>query len=90
MTLPDHQQQQLLERLLQAGTRPLTFAELRHDGIQFPATVVGELEMQGYRIERVHKNGRMGGVRLIDSGSSDAARPSAARRRWGLPSRDHA
>jgi hypothetical protein len=59
MTLADDQQQRLLERLRQAGSRPLAFSELRHDGIHFPATVVGELEMRGYRIERVYKDGRM-------------------------------
>jgi hypothetical protein len=67
MTPVDDQQLRLLERLRQAGDRPLGFAELRDDGIDFPATVVGELEMHGYAIARVYDQGRMVGVRLVRS-----------------------
>ncbi len=36
MTLADIQQQRLLERLRQAGERPVAFAELHAGGIDFP------------------------------------------------------
>jgi hypothetical protein len=53
MTLADNQQQRLLERLRQAGERPVDFAELHAGGIDFPAAVVCELELNGYTTERV-------------------------------------
>ena len=81
MTLADAQQQRLLVRLRQAGKQPVTFAELRAGGIDFPATVVGELEMHGYAIERVYDHGRLVGVRLIHREPSDTTDRRAARRR---------
>ena len=65
-TLVDAQQQRLLELLRQAGSKPVAFAELRRDGIGFPAIVVSELEIHGYEIERVYEQGRLVGVRLLD------------------------
>jgi hypothetical protein len=65
MTPVDAQQVRLLKRLRQAAGRPLSFAELRDDGIHLPATVVGELEMHGYAIERVYEQRRMVRVRLV-------------------------
>ena len=62
----DSQQQQLLDRLRLSGA-PVTFAELRISGIHFPATVVSELQLGGYAFEHVHENGRMVGVRLLES-----------------------
>jgi hypothetical protein len=47
MTLADAQQQRLLERLCQAGDQPVAFAELHAGGIDFPAVVVSELELNG-------------------------------------------
>jgi hypothetical protein len=81
MTLVDDQQLRLLERLRQAGDRPLGFAELRDDGIDFPATVVGELEMHGYAIARVYDQGRMVGVRLVRSEHLDTTETTGAGRR---------
>jgi len=44
MTRADAQQQRLLQRLRQTANRLITFDELRAGGgIDFPATVVGEL-----------------------------------------------
>jgi hypothetical protein len=65
MTLADNQQQRLLERLRQAGEQPVDFAELHAGGIDFPAAVVCELELNGYTTERVYDNGRLVGVRLV-------------------------
>jgi hypothetical protein len=79
MTLAEIQQQRLLERLRQAGERPVDFAELRVGGIDFPAAVVSELELHGYAIERVCDHGRLVGVRLLEPEPAEA--PAAHRRR---------
>jgi hypothetical protein len=79
MTLADAQQQRLLERLRQAGEEPVAFAELHTAGIDFPAAVVCELELNGYIIERVHEHGRFVGVRMLHPDPRDT--PAAHRRR---------
>jgi hypothetical protein len=79
MALADAQQQRLLERLRQAGQEPVAFAELRAGGIDFPAAVVCELELNGYVIERVRERGRLVGVRLVRPEPRDT--PVAHRRR---------
>ena len=78
MTLADSQQQRLLQLLRQAGSEPVAFADLHAGGIDFPATVVGELELNGYVIERVHELGRLVGVRLLQPEPVDA--PARRRR----------
>ena len=65
MTLANAQQQRLLERLRQAGDQPVALAELHASGIDFPAAVVSNLELNGYPIERVYDHGRLIGVRLL-------------------------
>jgi hypothetical protein len=79
MTLGDVQQQRLLVRLRQAGDQPVAFAELHAAGIDFPAAVASELELNGYRIERVYDHGRLVGVRLLHPEPHDI--PAAGRRR---------
>jgi len=79
MALADAQQHRLLELLREAGEEPVGFAELRADGISFPAAVVSELGLNGYVIERVYDHGRLVGVRLLESGPRDI--PAARRRR---------
>jgi GNAT superfamily N-acetyltransferase len=69
----DSQQQRVLERLRRAGEQPVTFAELRVGGVDFPATVVSELELNGYEIKRVHDRGRPIGVRLLEPERCDSA-----------------
>jgi hypothetical protein len=64
MKIADNQQQRLLDQLRHADGRPIPFAELRTGGVDFPAVVVAELELNGYRIERVRDHGQMIGVRL--------------------------
>jgi hypothetical protein len=63
----DDQQQRLLERLRQADGAPVSFAELRARGVDFPAVVLNELELSGYAFERVHDSGRLAGVCLLDA-----------------------
>jgi hypothetical protein len=81
MTLADAQQQRLLERLRQAGHQPVAFAELHGGGIDFPATVVGELELNGYAIERVYDHGRLAGARLLQP-VPPATTDTPAAHRW--------
>jgi hypothetical protein len=73
MALADAQQQRLLELLREAGEEPVAFAELRAGGVSFPAAVISELELNGYRIERVYDHGRLLGVRLLESEPRDPA-----------------
>ncbi len=82
MALADTQQQRLLERLRRAGDQPVAFAELRASGIDFPATVVSELQLNGYAIDRVHERGRLVGVRLLKP--EPPHMPAARRRRLRL------
>ena len=79
MTLADTQQQRLLERLRRAGDQPVAFAELRASGVDFPAAVVSELQLNGYAIDRVYERGRLVGVRLLKPEPRDI--PAAHRRR---------
>jgi hypothetical protein len=80
MLLADVQQRLMLDRLRRAGGRPVALTELRASGIDFPATVVSELELYGYTIERVYENRRLVGIRLSEPESSEAS--SAHRHRW--------
>ena len=81
MTLADAQQQQMLERLRQAGDQPVAFAELRASGIDFPAAVVSELQLNGYTIDRVYDRGTLVGVRLL---KPEPSTPAARLRSLGL------
>ena len=81
--LADTQQRRLLERLREAGEQPVAFAELHAGGIDFPAAVVCELELNGYAIERVYDHGRLLGVRLLQAEPPDT--PAAPR--WRRPHR---
>jgi hypothetical protein len=75
------QQLRMLEHLRQAGTLPMTLDQLRAGGIDFPAVVIGELELNGYVIERVHEQGKLLGVRLLETEAPDP--PTTRRRhRW--------
>jgi hypothetical protein len=86
MALSEPQQLRMLERLRSAGEQPVTLDQLRAGGIDFPAVVIGELELNGYVIERVYEHGRQIGVRLLET---DAPDPPASRRRqrWRRVSR---
>jgi hypothetical protein len=81
VTLADAQQQRLLERLRQAGDQPVAFAELHAGGIDFPAAVVSELELNGYVIERVYDHERFVGVRLLHPESRETFAAHRRRRR---------
>ncbi|MGA2015094.1 MAG: hypothetical protein ABSH51_31825 [Solirubrobacteraceae bacterium] len=76
----------MLARLRSAGNQPVTLDQLRAGGIDFPAVVIGELELNGYVIERVEEDGRQIGLRLQEA---DVPDPPASRRRhrWRRVSR---
>jgi hypothetical protein len=78
VALAETQQLRMLERLRCAGEQPVTLDELRAGGIDFPAVVLSELEINGYVIERLHRHGRLIGVRLLEADAADA--PTS---RWG-------
>jgi hypothetical protein len=81
MALIETQQLRMLELLRQAGTQPMTLDQLRGGGIDFPAVVIGELELNGYVIERVNEQGKLLGVRLLETEAPDP--PTTRRRqRW--------
>jgi hypothetical protein len=83
----DTLQQRLLERLRAASPEPVSFANLRGGGIDFPAAIVSELELSGYPVDRVYRGGRLVGVRLLETEDAEAAAEHAARprRTWQLP-----
>ena len=86
MALAETQQLRMLERLRSAGNEPVTLGQLRAGGIDFPAVVIGELELNGYVIERVYEDGRQIGVRLLEADAPD--QPASRRRqRWRRASR---
>jgi len=62
VALVETQQLRMLERLRRAGEQPVTLEELRAGGIDFPAVVLSELEINGYAIQRLHQHGRLIGV----------------------------
>ncbi len=76
VALAETQQLRMLERLRRSGQQPLTLDELRSGGIDFPAVVLSELEINGYVIERLHEHGRLIGVRLLETTPPD---PPASR-----------
>ena len=78
MAPTETQQLRMLEQLRQAGMQPMTLDQLRAGGIDFPAVVIGELELNGYVIERVYEHGKLLGVRLLQTEAPD---PPATRRR---------
>jgi hypothetical protein len=68
------------------GQQPVTLRELRAGGIDFPAVVLSELELNGYAIERVYEHARLIGVRLLET-ASPVTPVSRRRPRWRRPSR---
>jgi len=66
----------MLRVLRDAGDRPVSLPELRERGIGNPAAVIYELELAGWEIDRVHRQGRLVGVRLA---AGAGPRPSTRR-----------
>jgi biotin operon repressor len=79
--LARQRQEHLLRVLREAGDRPVSLLELRERGIANPAATIYELEVAGYEIDRVHRHGRLLGVRLGARAAPHA--PGVRRRRFG-------
>jgi biotin operon repressor len=79
--LANRRQDVVIRALRDAGDRPVSLPELRERGIANPAAVIYELELAGYEIDRVHRHGRLLGVRL--SGSAEPRREIGRTRRLG-------
>ena len=64
----DEQQAQLLDVLRRFGGKPVSYQQLRDAGIEYPASVVSELELAGLPLERAYEGTlstrRLLGVRL--------------------------
>jgi hypothetical protein len=73
--------QKLKVRRLQRSSTGASCAYPRN----LPPPVIGELELNGYAIERVYEHGRLIGVRLLETNASDP--PSRRRQRWRRRSR---
>jgi tetratricopeptide (TPR) repeat protein len=76
----EDQQRRVIERLEAAAGGVVSYAELREAGVEFPASVISELELAGVPIERCTEGAagahRLAGVRLDGRGrrSSSVAR----------------
>jgi biotin operon repressor len=79
--LAQQRQETILRALRDAGDRPVSLAELRERGIANPAAMIYELEIAGYEIDRVHRHGRLVGVRL--GARAEPHAPAARGRRFG-------
>jgi biotin operon repressor len=75
--LARQRQESLLKVLRDAGDRPVSLPELRERGIANPAAMIYELEIAGYEIDRVHRHGRLLGVRLGARAEPHAPAPRA-------------
>jgi hypothetical protein len=80
VTLVETQHRLALEQLRRAGEQPVSLAALRTAGLDSPAAVISELELNGYAIERVCEHGRLVGLRLIEPEDADTG--ATGRRRW--------
>jgi hypothetical protein len=80
VTLVETQHRLALEQLRNAGQQPLSLAALRAAGLDAPAAVISELELNGHAIERVYERGRLLGLRLIEPKDADTG--AKGRRHW--------
>ena len=58
----------------------MSLARLRAAGLDAPAAVISELELNGYAIERVYEHGQLVGLRLIEPDNADTG--TRDRRHW--------
>jgi hypothetical protein len=80
-SMAQQHREKVLRVLGEAGERPVSIVELRERGVPNPASVIYELELAGFAIDRVHRHGRLVGVRLLERG--EELEPPKRRRRFG-------
>jgi Helix-turn-helix domain len=80
VTLVEDQHRLALEQLRRAGEQPVSFAALRAAGLDSPAAVISELELNGHAIRRVYEHGLLVGLCLIEPEQADTG--AGGRRRW--------
>jgi len=85
----EQQQALLLAALSRAQAQIVSYDELRDAGIEYPASVVAELELRGFPLERSFGGaaGRKLGVRLDQRAGQAVARPAAEAEDTALLSR---
>jgi hypothetical protein len=79
----DRQQAVVVEMLRRAAGAPVTYAELHDAGIEFPASVVAELELAGVAVERRQVDAR--GARPLTGVRLDPARDAHSTFDGGAP-----
>ena len=82
VTLVETQHRLALEQLRRAGEQPVALAALRAAGLDAPAAVISELELNGHAIERVYEHGRLVGLRLIEPEDADTYARGSRRHWW--------
>src|SRR5215212_6732833 len=80
-SMAQQHREKVLGVLREAGERPVSVVELRERGVPNPASVIYELELAGFAIDRVHRRGRLVGVRLPERG--EELEPPKRPRRFG-------
>jgi hypothetical protein len=80
-SMAQQHRERVLRVLGEAGERPVSVVELRERGVPNPASVIYELELAGFAIDRVHRHGRLVGVRLLERG--EELEPPKRPRRFG-------
>jgi hypothetical protein len=65
MALAETQQLRMLERLRSAGEQPVTLDQLRAGGIDFPAVVIGELELNGLQRRQPRVRDRQRALQVV-------------------------
>lgn len=76
----EHQQALLISALRRANGAPVSYAQLRDAGVEFPASVVSELQLAGVPIEYCHGEalGDRGGVGVrLEPGAVQAVAPES-------------
>lgn len=75
----ERQQTLVLDALQAAGGRPVSYDALREAGVEFPASVISELELAGVDVERCQDGPHVVGARLRAPASPVTPRPDLPR-----------
>jgi hypothetical protein len=81
MEVREEQQRIVLDLLAAAAGDPVSYARLREAGVEFPASVIAELELAGLAVRRgprIASHSRDPAVSLCAAGRAEVAEPSSA------------